>query len=236
MTKLVFGNQKMYIDKNSVLEIVEELKHVGYKDNIVMFPSYPYLEYYKGIINYGAQDVSFYEKGASTGEVSAAQLKSLGVTYTIVGHSECRKNHNETSETLRTKLIRLLENNITPVFCIGENLDEYEKNITLDVIYNQISSIYDELSSLDRIIIAYEPIWAIGTGKTPTNEEIDNTINSIKKYVLDKYGVSIKVLYGGSVKSQNIEELNKIDIVDGYLIGGSSSSIDELKIIIDKCK
>ena len=236
MSKLVFGNQKMYIDKKGVLDIIEELKNVDRKDNIVMFPSYPFLEYYKGIVEYGAQDVSSGKEGAYTGEVSANQLKSLGATYSIVGHSECRKNHNETNETLKNKMILLLENGITPVFCIGESLEEYEKKLTLDVVYNQISSVYDNLYNLDKIIIAYEPIWAIGTGKTPTNDEINHTITNIKKYIFDKYNINNKVLYGGSVKSQNIEELNKIDIVDGYLIGGSSSSREELKIIIDKCK
>ena len=235
MTKLVFGNQKMNINKEEVLGIVEMLKTIENRDNIVMLPSYPFLEYYKDVVRFGSQDVSAYLKGAYTGEVSVSQIKSLGASCSIVGHSECRKYHNETIETLRNKITLLLENDVTPVFCIGESLEEYENNTTLEVIYNQISSVFDGLNNLDNIIIAYEPVWAIGTGKTPTNEEIDSTIGNIKNYIKDKYGVSDIVLYGGSVSPKNIEELNKIDNVDGYLIGGSSSIKEELKYIIEKC-
>ena len=235
MSKLVFGNQKMYMTKEDVLSFITELKTITNKEHVVLFPSYPFLEYYRGIVRYGSQDISTNDNGAYTGEVSTLQIKSLGATYSIVGHSERRKYHNETNESLKIKISKLLDNNITPVFCIGENLEEYESNITLNVIYNQISSVYEGLNNLDRIIIAYEPIWAIGTGKTPTNEEISETVNNIKNYIESKYQIKSTVLYGGSVSPKNIDELNLIDVVDGYLIGGSSAKIDELKYIIEKC-
>jgi len=142
----------------------------------------------------------------------------------------------ETSENLYNKIVNLLNNDIKPIFCIGEHLEEKEKGITKDIIGKQILEVFDRLETnvLSNIVIAYEPIWAIGTGLTPTNEEIVDTTQYIKDLVNDKYGVDLLVLYGGSVSKKNIDELNMMSVVDGYLIGGASTKIDDFSYIIDK--
>ncbi len=235
MTKLVFGNQKMYMNGDNVLSFIEGLNSIDKKNHVTMFPSYLYLGLYNGVVKFGAQDVSINDNGAYTGEVSASQIKSVGASYTIVGHSERRKYHSEDSELLTKKINKLLENDITPVFCIGENLEQYEQGITLDIVSNQLDFVLAHVTNPSKLIVAYEPVWAIGTGKTPTNDEIRDTIVAIKKYISEKYYFDCVVLYGGSVSPKNIDELNEIEEVDGYLIGGSSAKIDELKYIIEKC-
>ena len=186
----------------------------------------------------GAQNVSVKGNGASTGEISAEQLNSLGVSYTIVGHSERRSDNKETSEMFVNKINNLLSFDIRPIFCIGENLSEREANITKDIVGKQIIEVFDKLNKedLEKVIVAYEPVWAIGTGKVPTNEEIEDMTNYIKDLIQDKYEARVLVLYGGSVNNKNIDELNQIEAVDGYLIGGASTKADEFLYIMSKCE
>lgn len=237
--KLVVGNQKAYLKRDEVLDFIEKTKNYDCSETIIC-PSSVYLDLYLDKSNYivGSQDVSERPLGATTGEISAEQLNSIGVAYSIVGHSERRKDQHETSPMLVNKINRLFQNDITPILCIGETKEEKENNVTKDVVGKQIMEVFEELDpmKLEKIIIAYEPIWSIGTGLIPTNEEIEDTIAYIKDLIVDKYDKRVAVLYGGSVNKGNIDELNKIDLVDGYLIGGASTKVEEFLYIMSKCE
>lgn len=237
--KLVVGNQKTYLNRPEVVDFINKTKN-GNCENVVICASFPYLDLYIEDSKYivGAQNVSVKGNGASTGEISAEQLNSLGVSYTIVGHSERRSDNKETSEMFVNKINNLLSFDIRPIFCIGENLSEREANITKDIVGKQIIEVFDKLNKedLEKVIVAYEPVWAIGTGKVPTNEEIEDMTNYIKDLIQDKYEARVLVLYGGSVNNKNIDELNQIEVVDGYLIGGASTKADEFLYIMSKCE
>ena len=236
MNKLIVGNQKMYMDKDAVLNFVNMLQNQRNNTEVIICPSYPFLNYYKDVVSVGAQNVSVNDNGAYTGEVSASQLKSLDVSYCIVGHSERREYQHETDEEINQKINKLLVNGITPILCIGEKLEERQNKQTESVITKELDADLRNLSTTDveKIIIAYEPIWAIGTGLTPTTEEIDATTTFIKRYLQNQYHLDkMIVLYGGSVSDKNVDELNAITSVDGYLIGGASSKLDAFKYIID---
>lgn len=237
--KLVIGNQKMSMNRDDVVNFVNELKMIEMGNvPVIICPSFPYLNYYEGVVKVGAQNVSFNDNGAYTGEVSGEQLKSLNVSYCIIGHSERREYQKETDQDINKKLKKLLENSITPILCIGEKLTEREEKLTETVIKNELDGDLKDLSTEDveKIIIAYEPIWAIGTGLTPNNAEINEMMLFIKSYLKEKVNCTPLILYGGSVSDKNIDELNKIDSVDGYLIGGASTKIDAFKYIINSQK
>ena len=237
--KLVVGNQKTYLNRDGVLEFIEKTKK-GKCSNVVVCPSSIYLDMYleKSKFLVGSQNVSEKGNGASTGEISAEQLNSLGVSYSIVGHSERRSDQHETSEMFYNKITKLFENDIIPIFCVGEKLEEKENNITKDVVGRQVMEVFDKLDpkNMEKVIIAYEPVWSIGTGKVPVNEEIEDVTNYIKDLVQDKYNKRVAVLYGGSVNMKNVDTLNTIDVVDGYLIGGASVKPDEFLYIMEKCE
>ena len=224
--KLVVGNQKTYLNRPEVVDFINKTKK-GNCDNVVICASFPYIDLYLEESKYivGAQNVSVKGNGASTGEISADQLNSLGVSYTIVAHSERRSDNSETDDMFVNKINNLLKFDIRPIFCIGENLDQREANITKDIVGKQIMEVFDKLDreDIEKIIGAYEPVWAIGTGKVPTIDEIEDMTNYIKDLIQDKYNARVLVLYGGSVNAKNIDELNSIEAVDGYLIGGAST-------------
>ncbi len=178
----------------------------------------------------GAQDISIYNKGAFTGELSASMLTDNNVNFCIVGHSERRLYFNESNETVNQKAINLIENKIIPIVCVGETLEEKEKNITKDILLKQVEKSIPNISNYKNTIIAYEPIWAIGTGLTPTLKEIENVHTYIKS--IDEKFNKFKVLYGGSVKSSNSQDINALNNVDGCLIGGSSLIVDDFNKII----
>jgi len=178
----------------------------------------------------GAQDCSWFEEGSYTGEISAKMLREVEINFCIVGHSERRQFFNESNKTVKLKAIRLIENNIIPIICIGETLEEKNNNKTLNVLKNQLEESVPESSNQFNTIIAYEPIWAIGTGLTPSLEEIENAHRYIKK--LSNKFFYFKIIYGGSVNSKNSKLISKIDIVNGALIGGASLKINEFNQII----
>ena len=178
----------------------------------------------------GAQDVSIYNEGAYTGEVSAAMLNDNNIKFCIVGHSERRQHFNESNKAVNLKSINLIKNKIIPVVCIGETLEEKEKKITKDVLLNQINESIPAISNNQNTIIAYEPIWAIGTGLTPTLDDINEVHSYIRN--IDKKFNKFKILYGGSVKSSNSADINQIKNVDGCLIGGASLKVNEFNTII----
>ncbi|MBR4672345.1 MAG: triose-phosphate isomerase [Bacilli bacterium] len=237
--KLVVGNQKTYLNRSDVLDFINHTSDVDCSRAVVC-PSDIYIDMYLDKSKYvvGAQNCSCKGNGASTGEISAEQLNSLGASYCIVAHSERRADQHETGDMFVKKINNLIENNIIPIFCVGENLDEKERNLSKDVVGKQILEVYDSLdpSIMEKIIIAYEPIWSIGTGKIPTNPEIEDVTSYIKDLIQDKYGKRVAVLYGGSVNMKNVDTLNEIDIVDGYLIGGASTKPEEFKYIMSKCE
>lgn len=223
--KLVVGNFKMNLLNEDIDNYIKEISKYSF-NNIVLCPSNIYLkDFIRNNLVVGSQDLSAFESGSYTGDVSASQLKSIGVKYALVGHSERRKYYNE-KEVLLDKLKFAIKEDIIPIYCIGETKEEYENNQTLEVLKREIDFAFNEVNA-KKVIIAYEPIWAIGTGLVPSNEEIYNTIDFIKNYFNDKYKTDIKVLYGGSANNQNIMELEKISNIDGYLVGGCSIKVND---------
>ena len=178
----------------------------------------------------GSQDVSMYDEGAYTGEVSVNMLVDNKVNFSIVGHSERRSYFNETNEKVLLKTNKLIEKSIIPIVCIGETLEQKEKKITKEVLRKQIQECIPKNSNFKNTLIAYEPIWAIGTGLTPSVEQIDEVHAFIKNH--DNKFNNFKILYGGSVKSSNSEEINKSKNVNGCLVGGASLNVNEFNKIL----
>jgi triosephosphate isomerase len=180
-----------------------------------------------------AQDVSKYDFGAYTGEISAPMLKSIGLEYSIVGHSERREYHRETDTLIGQKAQKLLDNNLIPIICIGEKENERDMGMTESVIMSQLKLVFAEIKKIDpaKIIIAYEPVWAIGTGKTATPEMAQEVHKLIRQWLSKKYtndvAEKISILYGGSIKPSNFEELLRQKDIDGGLIGGASLKIED---------
>ena len=185
-----------------------------------------------------AQNVSSFENGAYTGEISAAMLESLEVDHCIVGHSERRKYFNENDEELASKVNLLLAHGITPIFCCGELLDDREDDMHMEVVSNQIEDALFHLSGeeFQKLVIAYEPVWAIGTGKTATPEQAQEMHAFIRALIAKKYSGEIadqcSILYGGSCNASNAAELFSKQDVDGGLIGGASLKADDFALII----
>ncbi len=233
--RLVVGNFKMNLSLNEINEYIEFFKDKKY-NNVIFAPSSIYLsKFVENGLETSSQDVSFASIGAYTGDISASQLKSIGVNHSIVGHSERRKYY-EDDKYVNDKLKELLKEGIVPIVCIGETKDEKDKGITLDVLKREIDEAFKDLTNeeINTIIIAYEPIWSIGTGVIPTNEDINETISYIKDYVEKEYSSQNKVLYGGSVSNKNIDELETIPVIDGYLVGGCSIKKDDFNTLISR--
>ncbi len=179
---------------------------------------------------FGAQDVSVYNQGAYTGEVSAEMLQEKKTNFCLVGHSERRQYFQENNEIIKLKITNLINKNIVPVICVGETMEEKEKKITKSVLLRQLEEGLPDTSNYENTLIAYEPIWAIGTGYTPSLQDIQEVHEYIKK--IDKKFNNFRVLYGGSVKSTNSRDINDLKSVDGCLIGGSSLKVEEFNKII----
>ena len=234
----VIGNWKMNLAfpeaDNLINDVVKALEKHDLKNvDVVLCPPFLYLELTSDIgeetdFYVGAQNVSKYENGAYTGEISATMLESLGLDYCIVGHSERRKYFNETNEDVAEKVNKLLDVNITPVVCIGESLSQRETGTHFDIIKSQVEEGLFHLNEqqMECVIVAYEPIWAIGTGKTATVEQAQEVHLFVRNLIAEKYGKqtaeNISILYGGSCNTQNAKELFSMPDVDGGLIGGAS--------------
>ena len=179
------------------------------------------------------------EKGAYTGEVSGKMLKSIGVEYVIIGHSERRQYFAETDETVNKKIKAALENSLRPIVCVGETLEQREAGKAIEVITEQTKLAMQDLTKeqISNIMIAYEPIWAIGTGKTATSEDANNAIKSIRQEIEKLYdsqtAENIILLYGGSVKADNSKELFTTSDIDGGLVGGASLKVEEFSKIVN---
>ena len=224
-SKLLVMNMKMYMDIDDVNDYISKVKDVP--DNVIMCPESIYIPYFlENYKNIAIQSIYPTDSGAHTGCVSAKQVKKMGVNYAIVGHSECRKNFNITDYDVNKKLKSIIDNDVIPIMCIGESLEDKMSSNSKKVLKKQLDIGLDGINC-DKIIIAYEPIYSIGTGNVPTNEDIKDTISYIKDVIKDK-GINARVLYGGSVSSKNIEDLSKIDIVDGFMIGKACTDVNEV--------
>lgn len=190
-------------------------------------------------IRIGAQNMHWEETGAYTGEVSGKMLQVINVEYVIIGHSERRQYFNETDETVNKKVKAAFKYNLKPIVCVGESLEQKESGITNEIITNRTKLALEGLSKeqVKNVIIAYEPIWAIGTGKTATSEDANNSIKQIRNKIKELYGEEVSeqvsILYGGSVKGSNAKELFETSDIDGALVGGASLKVSEFKEIIN---
>lgn len=243
---IIAGNWKMHNTIEEAAALVEDLKPLvkNASCEVVVCPTFVCLqavvEAAKGTnIKVGAQNMYFEEKGAFTGEVAPNMLESLGVDYVIIGHSERRQYFNETDETVNKKLKKAFEHKLIPILCIGETLEEREGNITEEVLGRQVKLDLAGLTNAqaESLVIAYEPIWAIGTGKTATADDANNTISYIRKVVTGIFGEDtaekVRIQYGGSVKPNTIkEQMGKSDI-DGALVGGASLKASDFAAIVN---
>ena len=243
-SKIVAGNWKMNLTFDEAQTLVDDIldlldEQEALKCEVIVCPPFPYLEmltdyeFDEQQFNVGAQNCNAYDKGAYTGEVSAKMLKSLDVDYCIVGHSERRKYFGETNEVLAEKVNRLMENNMSPIYCVGEVLEEREAGRHFEVVKEQLEKGLFHLDgdAIYDAIIAYEPVWAIGTGKTATPEQAQEMHAFIRSLVKDRYDEAtadeIRILYGGSCNAKNATELFSQPDVDGGLIGGASLKADD---------
>ena len=244
--KVIAGNWKMNMLPNEAIDYIEAFAPMVKDTNNEVILCVPYTDLFYCLMNVqgtnikiGAQNMHFAETGAYTGEVSGKMLKSIGVEYVIIGHSERRQYYNETDESVNKKIKAAFENELKPIVCVGETLEEREAGKTADIITNQTRLALEGLTNeqVKNTIIAYEPIWAIGTGKTATSEDANNSIISIREEIKRIYGEDVSeaviIQYGGSVKSSNAKELFSTSDIDGGLVGGASLKPDEFSKIVN---
>ncbi len=244
--KVIAGNWKMNMLPNEAIQFIDTLAPLVKDTENEVVICVPYTDLFYSLltaqgtnIKIGAQNMHFEESGAYTGEVSGKMLKSIGVEYVIIGHSERRQYFNETDETVNKKIKTAFENELKPIVCVGETLEQREANQTVEIITTQIEKALDGLTEeqVKNTIIAYEPIWAIGTGKTATSEQANETIKSIRDKICQMYGQMVSngviIQYGGSVKSANAKEIFEMSDIDGGLIGGASLKPEEFSKIVN---
>lgn len=245
MQQYIIGNWKMNGTKAEAQKLATAfVKRVSEANrplpHIILCPSYPYLmtvvEMLKGSpLEVGAQDSHPERSGAFTGDVSPSQLKDVGCKYVIIGHSERRRQHHENNLLIRRKLEATIKAGLRPILCVGESAEEREQGKTFYAISNQLSSdLPTEIASQD-LLIAYEPLWAIGTGLTPTPAEVEEVMGFIKRELSTRItgGALIPTLYGGSVSALNAPSLLSLPHLDGLLVGGASLKLDEFWEIIN---
>ncbi len=233
--KIVAGNWKMNMTPAQSVELINTLKDkINTTDvDVVVCPPFvclpAVLEAVKGTaIAVGAQNMHFEEKGAFTGEIAPSMLVELGVKYVVIGHSERRQYFAETNETVNKKVLKAIEHNLVPIICVGESLAEREQGVTIDLVRLQTKIALKDVKAEDakKVVIAYEPIWAIGTGKTATSAQAEEVCKAIREVVAEVYGNEVadevRVQYGGSVNAGNANELFNMGNIDGGLVGGAS--------------
>lgn len=244
--KVIAGNWKMNMLPNEAIQFIEELTPLVKDTENEVILCVPYTDLFYSLltaqntnIKIGAQNMHFEEKGAYTGEISGKMLKSINVEYVIIGHSERRQYFNETDETVNKKVKTAFECGLKPIVCVGETLEQREAGETERIITTQTKLALEGLTEeqVQNTIIAYEPIWAIGTGKTATSEDANNSIKEIRKEIANNYGQNtadmVIIQYGGSVKSTNAKELFEMSDIDGGLVGGASLKAEEFSKIVN---
>lgn len=242
--KIIAGNWKMNKNHKEAVEFLNSLKdkiNVNTSDVVLCVPFtdlIPVSEVIAGTdIKLASQNMHFEDLGAFTGEISPFMLKELGVEYVIIGHSERRAYFKETDEIVNKKVKKALEVGIIPILCVGESLEERENDITIELVRIQIKKAFSEISKEDakNVVIAYEPIWAIGTGKVATKEQAQEVCKEIRKVISQIYGNEvadcIRIQYGGSVTGDTANELFNMPDIDGGLVGGASLKEDFVKIV-----
>lgn len=243
---VIIGNWKMNLGIEEAKSIITELKNIQLDEKVEKGICVPYTDLYivknelqNTDINLGAQNMHYEDNGAYTGEISSSMLRELSCKYVIIGHSERREYFNESDETINKKIKKAISSSIIPILCVGETLEERENNIYKEKIDNQLKADLKDISEteIENIIIAYEPIWAIGTGKTASSDDANFMCGYIRKFIENKYGKDlsekIRIQYGGSVKANNIKELMSKDNIDGGLIGGASLIASDFSKIIN---
>lgn len=236
MKKLIAGNWKMNGSLDFIKEFADNLKNKLNEteefDMLICPPSIYIPElansFKNTMVKIGAEDSHFENKGAYTGDTSISMIKDFGCEYSIIGHSERREHYTETNEIVNKKAHKAIENNIIPIICVGEKLDIRENGNAVSFVKKQVEESIPENANDGNFIIAYEPVWAIGTGKIPTPDQVDEIHKSITETVKDKIGNAdnLKILYGGSVKPENAKEFLSLDSVGGVLVGGASLKPD----------
>ena len=244
--KVIAVNWKMNMLPNEAIKFIEDLAPLVKDTENEVILCVPYTDLFYALltaqgtnIKIGAQNMHFEEKGAYTGEVSGQMLKSIGVEYVIIGHSERRAYFAETDETVNKKIKAAFANELKPIVCVGETLEQREAGETEKIITTQVELALDGLTNeqVKKTIIAYEPIWAIGTGKTATSEDANNSIKAIRNKIETIYGKEVSeeviIQYGGSVKASNAKELFETSDIDGALVGGASLKVEEFEKIVN---
>lgn len=239
------GNWKMNKLPSEAYEFVRELKNrvSGVDTKVIIAVPYVALagvvkEAAGSNIHVAAQNMHWEDKGAYTGEISANMLKDIGVEYVIIGHSERRQYFNETDETVNKKVVKAVESGLVPIICVGETLAQREQGVTEDLVRYQVKIALLGLTKeqASRVIIAYEPIWAIGTGKTATKEQANEVCDIIRNTVRELYdndtANNVHIQYGGSVNTKTAKELFEMSDIDGGLIGGASLKLDDFEQIV----
>lgn len=243
---IIAGNWKMNKTVDEAVKMIEELKPLV-KDatcDVVVCPTFVCLDAVKKAcegsnIKVAAQNMHFEESGAFTGEVAPGMLEAMGIDYVVLGHSERREYFNETDEALNKKVKAAFAHNLTPILCCGETLEQREAGVTDDFIACQIKVDMAGLTNeqAEKVVIAYEPIWAIGTGKTATKEQANETISAIRKVVEGMYGKEVadkvRIQYGGSVKPNTIKDQMAMSDIDGALVGGASLAAADFSAIVN---
>ena len=244
--KVIAGNWKMNMLPDDTIRFIDEITSLIKDTQSEIILCVPYTDLFYALltaqntnIKIGAQNMHWEESGAYTGEVSAQMLKSIGVQYVIIGHSERRQYFNETDEAVAKKVKSAFQIGLNPILCVGETLEQREQGKEEEVVKSQLKIALSNLTEEEvaNIIIAYEPIWAIGTGKTATSEDANKMAKNIRQEISNLYGQKVAerviIQYGGSVKSSNCKELFESSDIDGALIGGASLKVDEFAKIVN---
>ena len=241
---IIAGNWKMNKTAKEAEALISELKPLVSKSKPEVVICVPYTDLWVAAnavagtkIKLGAENVAWADSGAFTGEISAAMLKEIGVEYVIIGHSERRQYFGETDESVNKRTKQALANGLKPIVCVGETLSEREKNKTKKVLKKQVLEGFAGITDFTDVVIAYEPVWAIGTGKTATAEDANKTIGYIRSLIKKNFGAEIaknlRIQYGGSMKPSNCKELMAMRNIDGGLIGGAALKAEDFAAIVN---
>ncbi|GKX29148.1 triosephosphate isomerase [Vallitalea longa] len=241
---IIAGNWKMNKTPREALALIEELKPLVKNDDVDVVFCTPYVSLVLAVeatkdsnIEIGAQNMYYEEKGAYTGEIAPNMLTEIGVKYVVLGHSERREYFGETNEIVNKKVLKAIEHGLIPIICCGETLEQREQGITVDLIRTQIKVALKDVAKEDakNVVLAYEPIWAIGTGKTATSQQAEEVCAAIRQVVKEVYDEevanAVRIQYGGSVNAGNAKELFAMEDIDGGLVGGASLKADFGKVV-----